>query len=559
MWRMFKKRRGRLTAEIHPDEIFIDSSNLPDFDRDQFEGRLEKPLSSRSFVFAGGAVVLIFLLLLGRAGTLQVLRGAAYAERARNNQLSEETIFADRGIIADRKGVFLAYNERSVQDFAARMYAPMQGLAHVVGYVRLPAKDSSDVYFRSVFEGVDGVEHAFNTELGGVNGIKLTETDVLGKVVSESVVEPPIPGKKITLSIDAAVTQGLYNAIAERAHSSNFQGGAAVIMDIQTGELLALTSYPEFSQNAVTGGDAAVLKEINADKRQPFLDRAVDGLYAPGSIVKPIVAAAALTEGVIDEYKQILSTGALTVPNPYDPKKPTIFRDWRVNGWTDARRAIAVSSDIYFYQVGGGFGDQKGLGIEKLGNYYRMFGFGTDAGLAGFSSKGGNVPSQAWKAKTFPSDPVWRVGNTYHTAIGQYGMQVTPLQAARTAAVFANGGTLLTPTLIASTTPSGTKLPLSAHVLNVSREGMRMSVSEGVAQSVKFDFVHIAAKTGTAQVGVHNEFMNSWLIGFFPYEHPRYAFAVVLERGPAGTLMGAPSAMNTFFLWLKANAPEYLE
>jgi len=559
MWWLFKKRRGKLRSEIQPDEILIDSSNLPHFDRDQFEGRLEKPLSSRAFVVAGAVVVVVFLLLLGRAGNLQVVQGAAYAERARNNQLSEETIFADRGIIADRNGLALAYNERGSEDFATRVYTSMQGLAHVVGYVKLPAKDSSDVYFRSVFEGVDGVERAFDKELGGVNGLKLTETDVHGKVVSESVVEPAVPGKKITLSIDAKVTEGLYNAIAERAHSSKFQGGAAVIMDVHTGELLALTSYPEFSQNAVTAGDSTVLKELNADKRQPFLDRAVDGLYAPGSIVKPIVAAAALTEGVIDEYKQILSTGALTVPNPYDLKKPTIFRDWRVNGWTDARRAIAVSSDIYFYEVGGGFGDQKGLGIEKLGAYYRMFGFGADAGLAGFSSKTGNVPSQEWKAKTFPSDPVWRVGNTYHTAIGQYGMQVTPLQAVRTAAVFANGGVLVNPTLVASATAGGTKLPLSAHVLEVSREGMRMSVTEGVAQSVKFDFVHIAAKTGTAEVGVHKEFINSWLIGFFPYEHPRYAFAVVLERGPAGTLMGAPSAMNAFFLWLKANAPEYLE
>lgn len=559
MWRIFKKRRGKLTQEIHPDEILIDSSNLPAFDRDQFEGRLEKPLSSRTFVVAGAVVVVVCVMLLGRAGSLQVVQGSMYAERARNNQLSQEVIFADRGIIVDRKGIALAYNERGTEDFATRVYAQLQGLAHVVGYVQLPAKDSSDVYFRSVFEGVDGVEHAFNADLGGVNGIKLTETDVHGKVVSESVVEPPVPGKKITLSIDAKLTQGLYRAIAERADGSGFQGGAAVIMDVHTGELLALTSYPEFSQNAVTGGDAAALKALNADKRQPFLDRAVDGLYAPGSIVKPIVAAAALTEGVIDEHKQILSTGALTVPNPYDPKKPTIFRDWRVNGWTDARRAIAVSSDIYFYEVGGGFGDQKGLGIEKLGNYYRMFGFGADAGLAGFSSKSGSVPSQEWKAKTFPSDPLWRVGNTYHTAIGQYGMQVTPLQAVRTAAVFANGGFLLTPTLVASSSRMGTKLPLSAHVLGVSREGMRMSVTEGVAQSVKFDFVHIAAKTGTAQVGAHNEFMNSWLIGFFPYENPRYAFAVVLERAPAGTLMGAPAAMNTFFLWLKDNAPEYLE
>lgn len=556
----FRWRRTKRRAEINPEEILIDSSNVAQFDRDQFEGRLERPLGSSAFAVAGVFVAFVFVLLLLRVSNLQIVRGASFAERARNNQLSQEVIFADRGIIADRRGVLLAFNERhaTTDDFAQRVYAGYVGLAHAVGYVKPPAKDSSGVYFRTAFSGIDGAEEAFNDLLGGTNGTKLTETDVHGKVVSESVVEPPVPGQKLILSVDAALTQGLHAAIAARADGSKFQGGAGVVMDIQTGELLAFTSYPEYSQNGVTRGDAETLKAINADKRQPFLDRAIDGLYAPGSIVKPMVVAAALTEGVIDEHKQILSTGALTVPNPYDPKKPTIFRDWRVNGWTDARRAIAVSSDIYFYEVGGGFGNQPGLGIERLGTYFRMFGFGTDAGLFGFSSKVGNIPSKEWKAKTFPDDPLWRVGNTYHTAIGQYGMQVTPLQAVRATGAVASGA-LVTPTLLASTTPTVTQLPITTHVMQVAREGMRQSVTDGIAQSVKFDFVHVAAKTGTAQIGVHNEFINSWMVGFFPYEHPRYAFAVVLERGPAGTLMGAPAAMNTFFLWMKDHAPEYLE
>ncbi len=560
---LWRKRRGKIHTEIHPDEILIDSSNLPDFDRDQFEGRLERPLSRRSFVAAGILAVCVCVLLLGRAGQLQVVRGASYAERARNNQLAQDIIFADRGLIVDRNDVPLAYNERTNDDdFAKRVYASFEGLAHVVGYVQPPTKDSSGVYFRKTFVGVDGAEHVFDQALGGTNGTRLAETDARGAVVSESVIEPPKPGQKLVLSIDAKLTEGLYKAIAARAEESGFQGGAGLIMDVHTGEVLALTSYPEFDQNAVASGDAAVIKSLNANKRQPFLDRAVDGLYAPGSIVKPIVGAAALTEGVIDEYKQILSTGALTVPNPYDPKKPTVFRDWRVNGWTDLRRAIAVSSDIYFYEVGGGFGDQKGLGIDKLGEYYRMFGFGSDAGLVGFSSKTGNIPSREWKEKTFPNDPVWRVGNTYHTSIGQYGMQVTPLQALRAAAALANGGTLLTPTLIKTegqaNTPS-TELPLSAHVIQVVQEGMRMSVTDGVAQALKFDFVHVAAKTGTAEVGARNEFINSWMIGFFPYENPKYAYAVVLERGPTGTLIGASATMYTFLQWMREHAPEYLE
>ena len=387
---------------------------------------------------------------------------------------------------------------------------------------------------------------------------------VVPPIVSQSVTEPAQQGQKITLSIDASVTQALYSAIAKQAQASGFKGGAGVIMDVETGELLALTSYPDYSQQLVEEGDTKAIAAINADSRRPFLDRATNGLYAPGSIVKPVVAAAALTEGVIDENKQILSTGSISVPNPYDPAHPSIFKDWRANGWVDVRHAIAYSSDVYFYEVGGGFNVpgqpvQAGLGIDKLDQYFRMFGFGSDPGLAGFNDADGNLPTPAWKAATFPADPTWHLGDTYHTAIGQYGVQVSPLQAAREAAAIANGGILLTPQLIASSSPQGTKIAVSPYALQVVREGMRLGVTDGIAQAVKLGAVHVAAKTGTAQVGTSNQFENSWMIGFFPYEHPRYAYAMVLERGPAGTLQGSPGAMGQFLQWMQANAPQYLQ
>jgi penicillin-binding protein 2 len=432
-------------------------------------------------------------------------------------------------------------------------------VATVIGYAKPPAKDSSGVYYRESFMGVYGAERAFDTELTGSNGEELTQTDAHGAVVAQSITQPQEPGEELRLSIDARVTSGLYQAIATRAESSGFKGGAGVVMDVKTGEILALTSYPEFPQNALESGDAAVLQSLNRAPGQPFLNRATSGLYAPGSIVKPVVAAAVLTEGIIDENKKILSTGSISLPNPYDKTRPSIFRDWKAHGWVDVRDAIAVSSDVYFYEVGGGFQGQPGLGIEKLDKYFRLFGFAQDTGLEGFPEQSGNIPTVAWKAKTFPDDPTWRVGDTYHTAIGQYGMQVTPLQAARAAAALANNGILTTPTLLASTTGSRVNIPVSAHSLAVVREGMRQGVTSGIAGAVKYDFVHVAAKTGTAQVGVHNEYVNSWMIGFFPYEHPRYAFAIVLERGPSGVLMGAPAVSGAFISWLHANTPEYLQ
>lgn len=559
MWRARRRRPG---SEIAPDEIFLDASNLPAYDTEQFEGRMERPIGRQVLSVLSVVVALLFVLYAGRALDLMFVHGVAYAEQASQNQLYEDLIFADRGAIVDRTGIKLAYNVRAAStteaDYALRAYSDYRGIAHVVGYVKPPAKDSSGVYYRSAYTGVDGVEGVFDGVLAGQNGRILTETDARGEVVSQSAERPPVAGATLTLSLDAEVTEGFYDAIAARAEESGFQGGAGVIMDVNTGEILALTNYPEYSSQALAEGDATVLTALNADPRRPFLDRAVNGLYAPGSIVKPFVAVAALTEGVIDEQTKILSTGSISVPNPYDPEHPSIFKDWRAHGWVDMRQAIAVSSDVYFYEVGGGFENQPGLGIERLERWFRTFGFGQDVGLAGFSNQEGTIPSPAWKEATFPGDP-WRIGNTYHTAIGQYGMQVTPLQAARATAALVNGGRLLTPTLIASSTAKWQSVFTPSAAMQVVREGMRLGVTDGISGAVSVPFVSVAAKTGTAQVGAHNEYINSWLIGFFPYEHPRYAFAVVFERAAAGTGLGAPAAMNVFLYWLQQNAPQYLE
>jgi penicillin-binding protein 2 len=294
-----------------------------------------------------------------------------------------------------------------------------------------------------------------------------------------------------------------------------------------------------------------------------MLDRAISGLYAPGSIVKPIFAAAALNEHLISPDKQILSTGAISIPNPYDPAHPSLFRDWTVHGWIDMRTALAVSSDEYFYTIGGGFGDQPGLGIQKLDDYARRFGLGATTGIALMSEKAGVIPTPAWKAQVFgPEDP-WRIGDTYHTAIGQYGFQLTPIQAVRYTAAIANGGKLFTPQLLASSTPQFTEIGIPDEYLQIVREGMRMAVtSSRTDATVKFfniKGITLAAKTGTAQIGAHNEYMNSWSIGFWPADNPKYAYAVVLERAPAGTPSGAAPGMLPFFQWLIANHPEYTQ
>ena len=424
----------------------------------------------------------------------------------------------------------------------------------MIGYTRAPAKDATGFYYQDRYIGAEGIERAFDERLRGTNGLKLSETDALGNVVSESTIAAPKHGEAIELSIDVVLTQALYDALAHRAVESGFVSGAAAVMDVQTGELIALTSYPAYEPQVMTDKtDQAKIREYLSDPRMPFLNRATTGLFAPGSIIKPYFAFGALAEGTISPEKQIQSTGQLVVPNPYFPDKPSIFRDWKVHGWVDMRHALSVSSDEYFYAVGGGVPGQQGLGVARLEKYARLFGFGSKTGVNVFPEEEGTVPSEAWKKEVFPDDPDWRLGNTYHTSIGQYGFQVTPLQALRAIAAIANGGTLVVPTIEKNAQGATTNIGLQESHVNIIHDGMRLAVTEGTAKALNVQYVTIAAKTGTAEVGVLKDKVNSWVTGFFPYENPKYAFVLMLERGPRANIFGAPGVMLGVFddMWRK--------
>src|SRR3989344_5718810 len=148
-----------------------------------------------------------------------------------------------------------------------------------------------------------------------------------------------------------------------------FTGGAGVFIDVRSGEILALVSFPEFDPNLLNELAGKLLR----DERKPFLNRAISGLYPPGSIVKPALAAAALAEHIITPDKKILSAGSIALPNPYDANRPNIFPDWKAHGWVDMRQALAVSSDVYFYEIGGGYQDQQGLGAWNIKKYLSLF------------------------------------------------------------------------------------------------------------------------------------------------------------------------------------------
>ncbi|MEX0917284.1 MAG: penicillin-binding transpeptidase domain-containing protein [Candidatus Paceibacterota bacterium] len=558
--RLLKNRFGKKSnSTIEPDEIFLDSSNLPEFDTSQFEGRLERPISKRTFVLFAIVLFIVGGVGIGRLWFLQIENGEVYASYSENNRLHHSFLFAERGLLYDRNGEELAWNApREGEAFSARLYSDVPGLSHLLGYVSLPQKDVYEKYYQNEYKALAGVERVFDEQLKGENGLKIVETNALGEVKSESVIEPPQDGESLTLSIDRDLTSRLHIAIKELADRAPFQGGAGAIMDVETGEVIALTSYPEYNSNTLSGNaDQAAIDSYTTDARKVFLNRVVSGLYAPGSIIKPFIALGALNEGVISPEKEIVSTGSLRVPNPYVPNEFTVFRDWKAHGAVNLREALAVSSDVYFYQVGGGFENQKGIGIRNIEKYTRLFGFGEETGVAFGSEPKGVIPNPEWKAENF-EDGTWRLGNTYHTAIGQYGFQTTPLQALRATAGLAHDGVLVTPTLLKGEQGRTEKIDLPPGYIEIVQAGMRDAVLFGTARGLNVPYTSVAAKTGTAEVGSQKRIVHSWVVGFFPYEKPRYAFVVLMEGGPETNTIGGVYIMRQTLDWLENNRREYL-
>lgn len=556
-----KNKNRNNNIEIAPDEIFIDSHNLPQFDNQQFEGRLEKPISKVSlFVILSFFIVIIFIFSV-KIWNLQIVNGAMYSQRSENNRLRHTPVFAVRGVIYDRGGIELAWNKPSDNpDFFSREYSTSTGLAHAVGYVQYPSKDNAGFYYKEDFEGIDGAEKYFNKELSGSNGVKLVEVNALGKIQSNNVIEPPKEGKSIHLSIDSRIQSEMYRAIKEVANQVGFTGGAGIIMDSNTGEVIAMTSYPEYDSGIMSSkSDATKVKSYLTSKGKPFLNRAIHGLYTPGSIVKPFMSLAALNEKIIDPSKKILSTGSISVQNQYFPDLQTTFKDWKAHGWVDMRHAIAVSSDIYFYEVGGGFKELKGLGINRIEKYMRMFGFGEKIEKSFFSGDEGTVPNPQWKKDNFDGES-WNLGNTYHTSIGQYGFQTSVIQVARATAGIVNNGVLRDPTIIKDQVGSViSKVDLPKEYFDIVKEGMRLSVTEGTGVSLNTPYVEIASKSGTAELGITKYNVNSWMIGYFPYKKPRYVFVVLMESGPAQNRIGAGFTIRKVFDWMNTNTPEYFK
>ena len=564
MFKFLHKKRKYKDYSINPDEIFMDTLNVSELDQQQFEGVMETPIALRSMFILTGIFAFVGIIFLGQLFSLQIIHGDEFLKKSEKNTLRSRPIFAERGIIYDRNQTELAWNEaRDESDFLYRKYISQSGFGHILGYVNYPQKDNHGVYWRKEISGQAGLEKKYNDILSGTNGSQLYEVDAQGNILSKNNIREGKKGGNLVTTIDAQLQHLLFEAIKKQAKEHNFVAGSGGIMDIRNGELLALVSYPEYDPYTLAEGkDIERIHSFFQAKNKPFLNRVVSGLYSPGSIVKPFLALAALHEGIIDEHTTILSTGGIKVPNKYNPSKSSIFKDWKHGGHgiTDVKKAIAESVNTFFYAIGGGYKNQKGLGIFKIDTYLKDFGIAQKTGIDFGREFNGIIPSPEWKKKNY-QDGIWRLGDTYITSIGQFGFQVSPLQMLRSVAALANGGTLWKPLLVLGNAPISEKITpsIDGRDYEIVREGMRKTVTSGTARNINVSFMDFAAKTGTAQVGARNEFYNSWILGFFPAHKPKYAFVIAMEKGEKGKSGSASNAMRTFIDSIEQEYPEFWE
>lgn len=433
-----------------------------------------------------------------------------------------------------------------------RSYPEDLGLSSLLGAIGRPdARDLAKGRNPIEWVGTSGLEARYEAKLKGTIGAEETEVTAKSEVVRLVGRRAPVPGTPLRLTLDRSLQE-----IASKALRSGMAGvserGVVVGLDPRSGAIRALVSLPEVSSNTLSGGvSSAEYEAIRQDERSPLINRAFQGEYPAGSIVKPLIASAALETGLIEASTALEDRGVLRIPSAVEPGAFAEFYGYNRTGLgrVDLKKAIALSSDIYFYIIGGGFGERRGLGLEGLRKAFLRFGLGEQTGLSLPGEAGGLVPSNEWKERN--KGERWFLGDTYHLSIGQGDLLVTPLQIARSIAAIANGGKLLTPLLTEGEQSKSQVVSISPRHLETIREAMRATVTTGTARRLSTLPISVAGKTGTAETGkVHAP--HAWLVSFAPYDDPKLVLVVLVEGGGEGSSRAVPIAKTIYEEYLKA-------
>ena len=456
----------------------------------------------------------------------------------------------------------------SIVSVPKRYYPNGNLLSHTIGYV---SKISSTEYEKKKEQGYNvnsvigkaGIEQSFEKYLRGNDGVIKEETDTLGNVSSQTETTEAKSGDNVTLTIDYRLQKvaeesllntinGLQNGTLVGKKFSDANAGAVVVLDVDSGEVLASASYPTYDINSLIGGIS--LKDWNAlqnNSLHPMLNRVVSGIYSPGSTFKMLVGMAGLMNGKITVDEKYYDPGIY--PYGYHPKCWLYTDRHMTHGWINIEGAIKGSCNCYFYEVG------RRIGISEIVKYAKLFGLGQKTGIELSGEAAGTIAGADDKSEDGLKSP-WYLGDTLSAAIGQSGSSYTPIQLANYIATIANGGKLNKVSLIKSVDNevAGTSesladinkytseytgvnfeekdLNINSEYIDAIKKGMLSVTSETGGTSyivIKNSDIQVAGKTGTAQVSNGNN--NGIFVGFAPYDNPKIAVVAVIQHGGEGT------------------------
>jgi penicillin-binding protein 2 len=473
------------------------------------------------------------------------------------NRKSVEPVLLKENVTQDQSLILLERAQDipgiNVENAAIRNYENGSIFSSIIGYdgkiTQEELKKNPD-YSLTDYIGKTGLEKYYENYLKGKNGAKRVEVDSKGNATRDLGAIQPEAGSDLFLNIDEGLQKKLFDSMTSVLEKNGTKTAAAVAIDPRNGGILAMVSFPSFDNNLFAQGISnSDYQNLATDSNLPLFNRVINGEYPPGSTIKPAVATAALAEGVIKPETIISGNGGSINIGGFH------FGDWKEHGPSDVRTAIAQSNDVFFYTVGGGYGGIQGLGMDRMKKYENLFGLGSPTGIDLPGESSGFIPSEQWKLDKLAEK--WYIGDSYHSAIGQGFVTVTPLQLTNYISAVANGGTLYQPRIVNHIQKSDGTVEnfspkiirqnfVSPDILQVVREGMRQTVTGGTAQPLKDLPVEVAGKTGTAQFGVGGKELHGWFASFAPFNNPEIALVILAEGGGEGNETGVPITKEVY-------------
>lgn len=611
----------RFGHDIGTEDIFLDAAiQKKHNNKSPGYGRIETALSQKTLSLVFGFFVLVIFSFGACAFYYETFQHKFYSEKAERNKYISSRIEAQRGIIYDKNFNQLVANQQAfalVCDYSVLpentdlLNIEINEIAKILGVTpeeikqKIEEKHKKGVNTATLYENIElekiiiletkldnlvgfsvkneitrnytlaedfslllgfvsrdsragqlGLEKQYNDYLKETPGIFQKERT--GEAGSKEVmVKAPEPGNNLLLNIDMELQKTIAEYLKEDIKKFKAKGGAVVVTNPNNGAILALVSLPSFDSNIFSKTLSAedYNKMINSSNTS-FYNRAIAGEYAIGSTIKPLLASAALQEGVITSATTINDNeGGIHLNDG------TFKKDWEAHGLVDLNKAISESCDTYFYIVGGGYQNFKGLGINRIDEYLDAFGFGKDTRIDLPGETSGFLPSPEWKEEKFGTS--WYPGDTYNISIGQGYLKVTPLQLAMATGAIANGGKIYEPQIVNSVLDKNNnvikkieskvadELPVNPEYLELVRTAMRGTVTsaKGTARGLQWMPVTSAAKTGTAQTS-RAETYNNLITLFAPYENPQVVITIVVESVPQETGVAnllARQVMSSYF------------